>query len=327
MKNIIFTLLLLLSGFTSFGQYASAAGKPGTTAINKDSSIFINWAKQCTILRGWKNIAQKDSGFTTIGDSASAIGKAGENGIVSLGDSGMAICQFPKPIKDGPGWDFAVFENSFDDRYLELAFVEVSSDGFRYFKFPNHSLTDTVKQTGPFGFTEPEKINNLAGKYRSGYGTPFDISDIPDYKDLDKNAIRFIKIVDVIGSLNPAFAAYDTAGRKINDPWPTVFSSGGFDLDAVGVIYEQPSVGIVNIHSSKFITGPNPIAEFQKLNLTMPNNLVSELKIYDMYGHFVNEIKLTDAEQTIEAKYLPRGLFFIHISNIQYYSIYKGIKL
>lgn len=324
-KYLAFTLSILFWGIKGFSQYAPAAGKSGSSALYKDSSIFVNWAKQCTIYRGWKNIAQKDSGYATIGDSTSALGKAGENGIVSLGDSGIAICQFNKPLINGDGWDFAVFENTFDDRYLELAFVEVSSDGWRYFKFPCHSLTDTMNQTSAFGYTEPENINNLAGKYRAGYGTPFDISDIPDYKDLNKNNIRFIKIVDVVGSLNPKFASFDSAMRKINDPWPTPFASCGFDLDAIGVIHEQSTSGIGLINSSQFISGPNPIKDSQKLRIENFQNLISSIKIFDTAGKFYKE--MNSLSPIIDANDLPSGLFYIHISGSSVTSIYKGLKL
>jgi hypothetical protein len=42
--------------------------------------------------------------------------------------------------------------------------------------------------------------------------------------------------VDVVGSITPAYATYDSQGNMVNDPWPTPYSSSGFDLDAVGVI-------------------------------------------------------------------------------------------
>ena len=324
-KELVFILLFLFLGIKGFSQYGPAAGKPGSSALYKDSSIFVNWAKQCTVYRGWKNIAQKDSGYATIGDSLSAISKAGENGVVSLGDSGIAICQFYKPLINGEGWDFAVFENTFDDRYLELAFVEVSSDGWRYFKFPCHSLTDTLNQTGAFGYTEPENINNLAGKYRAGYGTPFDFSDIPDYKDLNKNNIRFVKIVDVVGSLNSKFASFDTAMRKINDPWPTPFASSGFDLDAIGVIHEQAISGIFTLAYNCFINGPNPIKESQKLRIDHSENLISTIKVFDAVGKLYKEI--SSSSSIIEANELPTGLFYIYFSGTSVSSIYKGLKL
>ncbi|MEZ4549679.1 MAG: hypothetical protein R2874_04140 [Desulfobacterales bacterium] len=48
---------------------------------------------------------------------------------VVLGRGGSIILTFDPPVENGEGWDFAVFENSFNDFNLELAFVEVSSNG------------------------------------------------------------------------------------------------------------------------------------------------------------------------------------------------------
>ncbi|NIA17499.1 MAG: hypothetical protein GWO86_04040, partial [Planctomycetes bacterium] len=36
------------------------------------------------------------------------------------------------------------------------------------------------------------------------------------------------------------YSSCDINGHQINDPWPTPFDSGGFDLDAVGIINERP---------------------------------------------------------------------------------------
>jgi len=324
--KILLTTILIVFAFQGNAQYAPAAGKPGSTALHKDSTIFVNWAKSCKIQRGWMNIAQKDSGYTTIGDTLSATGMAGENGVVSLGDSGVVICQFNVPLRNGEGWDFAVFENSFEDQFLELAFVEVSSDGWRYFRFPCHSLTDTTKQNTGFGLTDPTHLNNLAGKYRYSFGTPFDLDDIPEYKDLNKNAITHIKIVDVVGSLNSAFAGFDTANRKINDPWPTPFPSGGFDLDAIGVIHQQPLSGIQNQTASFYVKGPNPILDNQQLTVDSKGNGITTVVIYNIYGGLISHIKI-DKDTLIQGSDLPQGLFFIQIQGVSGNYIYKGLKL
>ena len=84
--------------------------------------------------------------------------------------------QFSTPIFDGANWDFAVFENGFSDTFLELAYVEVSSDGINYFQFPCTSYTQDTLQIGGFGSVDATKIDNLAGKYRAHYGTPFDFA-------------------------------------------------------------------------------------------------------------------------------------------------------
>ena len=104
------------------------------------------------------------------------------------------------------GYDFVVFENSLNDHFLELAFVEVSSDGIHYVRFPATSNTPTDKQVGGFGSLDPTKINNLAGKYRIGWGTPFDLSEVEGDDKVDVNAIRYVKIIDVVGSIDTLYA-------------------------------------------------------------------------------------------------------------------------
>ena len=55
--------------------------------------------------------------------------------------------------------------------------------------------------------------------------------------NLDINNITHVKIIDVIGSINQSYASYDSQGNIINDPFPTPYETGGFDLDAIGVIH------------------------------------------------------------------------------------------
>ena len=118
--------------FQLLAQFPGAAGTSGSTAIYKDSSVFIDWASHAKIIRGYQNISNPSAGYATVGDSISVTQKAGLNGVVSLGDGGIAILTFSNPIVNGTGFDFAVFENSFNDFFLELAFVEASSDGVHY---------------------------------------------------------------------------------------------------------------------------------------------------------------------------------------------------
>ena len=152
--------------------------------------------------------------------------------IVCLGDDGRITLYFPHPVKDGPGADFAVFENSFSDTFLELAFVEVSSDGVNFFRFPSASLTAGL--VGSFGTIDPTNLSGLAGKYRGGFGTPFDLASLPFSPQLDKNHIPFIRLIDIRGN----GSAKDSDNRPIYDPHPTT-GSAGFDLDAIGVIHRN----------------------------------------------------------------------------------------
>lgn len=228
-----------LSGQKRVGPYAPPAGQSGTTAMYKDSAAFVAWASSCAVRRGPKDTSDLSKGYASAGSPSNATGKAGANGVVSLGDHGHATLEFPKPIQNGPGPDFAVFENSFNDSFLELGFVEVSSNGKDFFRFPAVSLTDTSDQVGSFGDVDATNLYNLAGKYRQGYGTPFDLDELPADPDLNVDSITEIRIVDAIGCIQDAYATYDSTGRAVNDPWPTDFNSGGFDLDAVGVVHQR----------------------------------------------------------------------------------------
>lgn len=241
--TFLITIGLYATRAIAQGPFPPAAGQPGSTAIHKDAAAFKTWASGAQIVRGFVNISDTSvyvngSNRASFGLFSNAIGQAqgSSTEIVSLGDGGAATLTFDRPIVNGPGFDFAVFENSFSDNFLELAFVEVSSDGQRFVRFPAVSLTQTQSQIGAFDPIEPTNLHNLAGKYRQGFGTPFDLSDLADSTGIDLNNIRFVRIVDAVGSINPAFATYDAQGNKVNDPFPTPFASGGFDLDAVGII-------------------------------------------------------------------------------------------
>ena len=293
-------------------QFAPAAGKPGSTALKHDSTCFIAWAKSCEIVRGYRDISQPDSGYADAGTMQSAVGPALQNGIVSLGDGGTATLTFESPVTNGPGWDFAVFENSFLDTFLELAFVEVSSDGKNFVQFPAISLTDTGIQTDAFGYTIPEKINNLAGKYRVGFGTPFDLEELKDSSGIDISSITHIRIKDVTGSLQPTFASRDSKGNKINDPWPTRFSSGGFDLDAVGVIHAKASIKKNIDHlSTSIILGPNPIyGNF--LNVYSEGHTTAIL--YNIKGNKIVSWNIQKGENTLEIDQ-HTGMYYLVFTN------------
>lgn len=234
-----FSLFFFLhSALLSAQSFDPAAGQPGSRAIPHDSPLIRSWATGIAdFKRGYRNISNHSSGFATSGEQSNALGPALQNGTVSLGDSGFLTLYFPAPICNLPGPDFVVFENGFSDGFLELAFVEVSSNGRDFFTFPASSETPSTLQKGPFDTLDARYLHNLAGKYRAGFGTGFDLSDLENQQGLDVSAILFVRIRDAIGSVNPAFASLDAFNRPVNDPWPTDFESGGFDLDAVAAIH------------------------------------------------------------------------------------------
>ena len=300
-----------------FAQFAPPAGQPGSTAIHRDSSILVNWAKTCQIVRGLQNIAEPSLGFASVGDSSLATGLSDGTGVVSLGDGGYAVLTFEPPITNSPGWDFAVFENSFSDTFLELAFVEVSSDGLNYFRFPPTSLTQDTIQVSSFGTLDATKINNLAGKYRALYGTPFDLEELGGHIGLDINSIAYVKIIDVVGSIHDSIATFDQYGNKINDPWPTPFPSGGFDLDAVGVIHQQLSAySEINITQS-FLIFPNPAQDYFFINNSnnSNNSEVVRIKLINQIGMTTNEnwVNLMAGQIKVDLNNVEEGVYTVLI--------------
>ncbi|WP_155325803.1 PEP-CTERM sorting domain-containing protein [Desulfosarcina ovata] len=255
-KVLLFTLIVSISMFTTAawaGPYAPAAGEEGSTAIHMDDEAFVAWAT------GYEDYIIGDNVSSTWQTPEKALGKAvgSSYDIVCLGAGGSIVLTFDTAIYDGDGYDFAVFENSFNSTFLELAYVEVSSDGVNYFRFDNDS--QTASAVGGFGAVDPTNIDGLAGKYKQGYGTPFDLADLSyDAELLDIDNITYIRIVDIIGD-----GTYlDSDGDVIYDPYPTS-GSAGFDLDAIGVINAVPVpaaiwllgsglLGIIGIRKRKY---------------------------------------------------------------------------
>ena len=298
MKYFYFILLFVgsLSGFAQ-GPFAPYAGAPGSTAISASSSNFIAWSSSVRINRGKQDVAVANSDTTSSGTWIQATGLADGFG-VSLGDSGIATLQFDGRIYNGNGPDLAVFENAFNHTFLELAFVEVSSNGIDFHRFPNRSLTDTTAPVTGFGTIEATNIHNLAGKYTALYGTPFDLADLDSVATLDVNSISHVRIVDVIGTLNPAYAQTDTRGQVINDQYPTPFPSGGFDLDAVGVMHMK-GVSIGEKEDSRmFSVYPNPASD--EIILKGIDLSYNSFQIINVAGTVLAQGELTDNSINVE---------------------------
>lgn len=298
-KKLLFNLLFT-SSLISAQSYAPAADQTGSTAIAKNSAVFIGWATGITVVRGPQDIAVPNSPLASTGTPADGMkGGTSGSGVVCLGDGGSATLTFDTPIANGSGFDFAVFENGFKTdgsgfAFLELAFVEVSSDGVNFFRFPSHSETQTNTQVGPFSGIDCRYINNLAGKYINGYGTPFDLSDIPNNILLDKDNITHVKIIDVIGTINPLYASYDSKGNIINDPYSTNFTSGGFDLNGVGVI-NQKTLGNKDFNIDAVMLYPNPASDIVYLNSTEE----TDITILDITGKVIKKLPKANYNEVI----------------------------
>lgn len=310
MKAILF-LLFLSAGIANAQTYPPDFGQPGSTAISPTDSRFVAWATGATVERGFVNIANPSfvasgSNRASAGAPENAIGPA-NGSIVSLGDHGTAVLTFASPIINGEGFDFAVFENG-GPSFLELAFVEASSDGVNFFRFPAHSLTQTTIQMGSFQTPLAVNLNNLAGKYGSN-GTPFDLSDIPDNSLLDKDNITHIKVVDVVGNIDPQYATFDSFGNMVNESWPTPFNSCGFDLDAVGVI-NQKALGRSDFEKANVFLYPNPALD----RVYIQSKEEVDIVIYDVSGRLV-ALQKSISSNGIDVSNLSKGIYVAQITS------------
>ncbi|MEA3224692.1 MAG: hypothetical protein U9Q07_01985, partial [Planctomycetota bacterium] len=132
----------------------------------------------------------------------------------------------------------------------------------------------TPEPVGRYGTIEISNVYNLAGKHPNANGictgTPFDLTEIADDPDIvsglvDVNDIRYVRIVDVPGSgdfLDEAVMHIDAGtwpvwdlyadNHPIYDAWdasPTAPDpSGGFDLEAIGVLREQEYAADIDLN-------------------------------------------------------------------------------
>ena len=235
-------------------------GKTDCGAVNP---TFITWAS--TVVDYSPANQEMDSGFANTGRALGPV--TGDNfDIVSLGDldqdqinagelSGSVTLGFDLPIANGEGPDLAVFENGFmvsdtDRVFAELGYVEVSTDGIVFARFP--SVYQASGEVGGYGNVDPTYVYNLVGKHVNAYGdswgTPFDLNNLAQAPEVlngsvDLNSINYVRIVDIPGSGD----FKDSRGKPIYDAWVTT-GSGGLDLEAVGVI----NIGVVSAPVANF---------------------------------------------------------------------------
>ena len=213
------------------GPFPGPAGEPGSTAIALDDERIVGWGTAWLDPVDYGQNVDEEWQHPEL-----ALGAATGNtfDVVSLGNGGSITLTFDNPIRDGSGFDFAVFENGHVDTFLELGFVEVSSDGTSFVRFESTYLG--VEPVNQYGAHDTTLIDGLAGKYRVGFGTPFDLATLCAHPlvvsgAVDLQVITHVRILDIIGDGREQ----DSQGRLIYDPYPTV-GSGGFDLEAIAVL-------------------------------------------------------------------------------------------
>lgn len=278
-------------------QYDPAGGEAGSLSIEKDHSAIYQWADSVTAQIGWMDIADTSLGKANSGLAGNAVGVA-DGMVVSLGDKGSITLVFNDAIMDLQGYDLAVFENGFrsgDGYFLELAFVEVSSDGVNFTRFPAYSSADTLSQFTNADVQQPSSYRNLAGKHQFGYGTLFDLAE------LGVDSIHYVRLIDVCGSINPQLGSRGADSVLINDPYPTAFPSGGFDLDAVAAVRGQ----FIHVEEELLTQLPlQTLFEAGTITFDLPEN-IKLVSIMDQSGKLLKNKRQMD---------LSSGIYYLQLS-------------
>lgn len=264
-----------IAGFVGAGGEGIA---PEDASENYVNPIFKSWASGYAVYDPSDSVGTygQDGIGSQFADPMLATGEVTGNNmdIVSLGDMdaseisdhlanpqanplGSLILTFDEAISNGVGADFATFENGFVSNYdtgagsvsglmfAELGYVEVSTDGETFARFPSeyYNYLDSGPGFQAYLTQDVSNIYNLAGKHSNAYGeswgTPFDLDDLADNPfvldgTVDLNEINYVKIVDIPG--DGTFK--DSQGNSIYDAWVT-WGSGGMDFEALGVLNHQ----------------------------------------------------------------------------------------
>ena len=193
----------------------------------------------------------------------------GIGGSLTLGfDNGP----FSRTISNAPGPDFIVFENPIyaggpSHSFAELMYVEVSSNGVDFARFPVTS--NTAAPVLPLGTINATKVSGFAGVHAvwanvtdpgnnispfdptAAGGDAFDLSALANHPlvvsgKVNLNAIRQVRLVDVVGdgrdldNQTPPHPIYD----------PTGDGNNGADVDSVAAINGVSLVGSARLIGS-----------------------------------------------------------------------------
>ena len=182
------------------------------------------------------------------------VGGGGSVLVHSLGVGGYLTLGFGVHLVDGPGADLLVAENPFaisvGQLYAELMFVEVSSNGHDFARFPSRFFGGDGSS---FAINTPGFVSGLAGQtpvFASAAGVDprdvveaggdaFDLADLRTHPlvisgAVNLHAIAQVRLVDVVSSVSQ-----DSRGHVILDP-----SSGSADVDGVTLIHDAGSVSV-----------------------------------------------------------------------------------
>jgi hypothetical protein len=135
---------------------------------------------------------------------------------------------------------------------------------------------------------------------------------------LDVNNITHVKIIDVFGNINEPYASYDSQGYIINDPFPTPFETGGFDLDAIGVIHSF--VGIKGL-TTAFNIFPNPATD--RATIIFDNYADKTIQLIDLNGVIVKQLETRSSQVELNLLHYAKGIYILKSIEGEHVSIKK----
>lgn len=217
----------------------SGVQNPLSPAVSKDSPSILGWAT------GFSNYTPGADVAANWQVPSNAFG-APDSSPTVLGNGGHATYTFGASIVNGAGYDLAVYENPFTsgvNDYLELAYVEVSSNGVDFVRFDSANRWTTP--VAAFGTMSAASVGGLAGKDLTNWGTPFDLETLKNKTAVRNGTVNLanithVRIVDLVGANdypNVGDRYLDSWGRQIFDAHKTT-GSGGFDLMGIGVLHQ-----------------------------------------------------------------------------------------
>ena len=265
----------------------------GSNSVNP---LFVGWASEVVsyspapgVDADWTNPTRVLGQVSGSNFNIVALGELSQAQIDGGVPPGQLVLGFGMPIGNGPGADFAVFENGSpggDENAVngELAYVEVSTDGSNFARFPCVSLNELVEDPGDpnvrgYRTIDARDVHNLCGKhanaYGSSWGTPFDLRDLAQHPlvtggVVDLNGIHYVRIVDIPGSGD----YFDDLAppNPIYDMWET-WGSGGADIEAVGVVNRSRTLVVESSYGmSTWREGTNYCVDASTISAAVTNS-------------------------------------------------------
>ena len=265
---------------------------------------------------------------------ANALGApvANHMAVHSLGVGGFLTLGFDVAITDGPGADFLIFENAFaagtaGQIFSEAVFVEVSSNGQDFARFPTH-YQGPSSSGGPFSTAWAGYYAGFAGIKPSKGGMPgvdnfdvvqaggdsFDLADLASHAlvqlgKVDLTRITQMRLVDVVAGVSK-----DSGGNTIQDP-----SAGSADINAVAVVHHQgnvhgtgPKVEVVVPGAGDFIITLSDPAGLSNLDPTSIRVALDGIEIpFALLLPMMKVVQFHTASVTLQlGSTLPPGLLF-----------------